>query len=234
MIAALYVVVLRSQATRGRLLALGALGVLIVLLGLAIGASDTTTIDNATGFINTIGLTIMVPLSALALGSAALGDLVEDGTLVYLWLRPVARWKLVVAAALATISVTAPLVVVPLVLGAAATGQGTDLILGTALAAVLGVIAYSGIFVMLGLWVRRALVWGAVYIFIWEGFVARAGRSASRLAVAAYTRSVLSRATGVTLRLAEISPFFAVVVPIVVGIAALAAAAWRMQHQDVA
>ena len=75
-------------------------------------------------------------------------------------------------------------------------------------------IAYGGIFTWLGLRVRRALVWGLAYILLWEGFVASAGKSASRLAVRAYTRSVLAQATGVDLKLANVSAFFAVTVPI--------------------
>ena len=66
---------------------------------------------------------------------------------------------------------------------------------------------------------RRALVWGLAYILLWESFVASAGKGASRLAVRAYTRSVLARATGVGLKLANVSAFFAVTVPI--GIAVL-------------
>ena len=56
---------------------------------------------------------------------------------------------------------------------------------GTLLAGSLAVIAYGALFVLLGLWVRRALVWGLAYVLLWEGFIAVAGNNAPRLAMRA-------------------------------------------------
>jgi ABC-2 type transport system permease protein len=87
--------------------------------------------------------------------------------------------------------------------------------------------------VALGLRVRRALVWGLLYILIWEGFVALAGAGAARLAVRSYTRSVLADVTGVELRLATVGPTTAVVVPVLVAVAGLALTTWRLRTMDV-
>ena len=86
----------------------------------------------------------------------------------------------------------------------------------------------------LGVRVKRSLLWGLLYIFIWEGFVARAGETASRLAIRSYTRSILSDATGFALRLADISSPYRFVVPLLVLVAALAYATHRLRVQDVA
>ena len=76
-------------------------------------------------------------------------------------------------------------------------------------------VAYGGMF-LLGLRVKRALVWGLAYILLWEGFVASAGRSAARLAVRSWsTRSILTQATGIDLELATISPFYSYLIPVV-------------------
>ena len=105
---------------------------------------------------------------------------------------------------------------------------------GTLVSATLAVVAYGGIFTWLGLRVRRALVWGLAYILLWEGFVASAGKSASRLAVRAYTRSVLSQATGVDLKLGTVSAFFAVAVPIVVALVWASLTVRRLRRTEVA
>jgi ABC-2 type transport system permease protein len=231
---ALYQLILRSIATRGRIVALGALGVLGVIVASAIG-SDTR---DAARFVDLFGLTAAVPLTTLVFASASLGDIIDDGTMVYLWLRPVPRVRIVAAATAATLTVVVPLVLIPLIAAAAVTGAGAAVVVGGALAALFGLFAYTGLFVMLGVRVRRSLVWGLVYIFIWEGFVANAGTTASRLAVRAYTRSIISDIALTPdlppLRLATISPFFAYVVPVLVLLASLAYATWRMQRQDVA
>lgn len=230
---ALYRLILRSQASRGRLALLGALGVVAIIIGIAIGTADST--DKAgTDFVNEFGLTLVVPITTLVFASAALGDFIDDSTMVYLWLRPVQRWKLALSAAAASFTVVLPLVLVPLLIAAAATGKGGDLVAGTAAAATLGVAAYTGIFVMLGIRVRRSLLWGLFYVFIWEGFVSRAGETASRLAIRSYTSSVLSDATGFSLRLADISAPWRYVTPLLVLVVALAYASHRLRVQDVA
>jgi ABC-2 type transport system permease protein len=231
--AALYDLILRTQASRARLLVLGALGVVGIVIGFAIGASDSPG-RAGTVFIDNFGLALVVPVTTLVFASAALGDFIDDGTMVYLWLRPVKRWKLAVSAAAASFTVTLPLVLLPLVVAAAVTGKGSDLVVGTALAATIGIAAYTGLFVTLGVRVKRSLLWGLLYIFIWEGFVARAGHNASRLAIRAYTRSVLSGITGYHLELADISRPYRYITPLVVLVLALVYATHRLHVQDVA
>ena len=82
--------------------------------------------------------------------------------------------------------------------------------------------------------VKRSLLWGLFYVFIWEGFVSRAGETASRLAIRSYTSSVLAEATGFSLRLADISSPYRYLVPLLVLAAALAYASHRLRVQDVA
>jgi ABC-2 type transport system permease protein len=230
-----YRVTLRCQARRGRLIVLGLLGLVGVLIGLAIGVGDVVDrADASTNYVNAFGLSLYAPVVTLVFASASLGEPAEDGTLVHLWLKPVPRTTIVAGAALATITVALPLVVVPLVLGAALTGEGADLVRGTLWSSVLAVVGYSGVFTWLGLRVRRALVWGLAYILLWEGFVASAGRSAARLAIRAYTRSVLARATGVSLKLANVSAAYSVVVPIAVAVVALALTIRRLRRMEVA
>jgi ABC-2 type transport system permease protein len=230
---ALYDLILRAQATRARLLLLGGLGLVGILIAIAIGSSDSAG-KAGTQFINTYGLSLVVPVTTLVFASAALGDFIEDGTMVYLWLRPVSRWKLAVASAAASFTVVLPLVLVPLAVAAAATGKGGDLVIGTIVSATVGIAAYTGLFVTLGVRVKRSLLWGLIYIFIWEGFVARAGETASRLAICSYTRSILSNATGYELELADVSTAFSYIVPIAVLLLSLAYASHRLQVQDVA
>jgi len=232
---ALYRLMLSTQVTRARVLSLTAMGLVTVIVGFAIGQADVfDPIRAGTGFISLLGLGVLVPVATLVFASASLGELNEDSTLVYLWLRPVARWKVVWAAALASYTVTWPLVTIPLMIAAALTGAGGALVTGTALAVSISMVGYTGLFVALGLRVKRALPWGLLYILIWEGFVANGNSTAARLAVRSYGRSVLSSVTGVTLRLAQISAPWRWVVPVAVALVALTYASRRLSRQDVA
>jgi ABC-2 type transport system permease protein len=236
----IYRLLLRSQVTRARLLALGTLGLTAMVLGFAVGASDEVDkLDAGVTLINQFGLTVSVPITALIFASSALGDLADDSTMVYLWVRPLRRWVIVVAAFLAALTVTVPLVVAPLVVAAALTGGGADLVVGTVVASTLGIVAYAGLFTALGLRVRRALVWGLLYILIWEGFVARGGDNAARLAVRSVTATLLQagvdgEAHGIDIRLAVLDETTALIAPFVVAALALLYASWRLRRQDVA
>ena len=230
---ALYRLFLRSQLVRGRILLLGALGSLAVLLGLAVGAADGTGATDGAELVSGYGLALFVPVSVLLFASAALGDPNEDGTLVYLWLRPVARWKIVAAALLAALTICLPLVVVPMAAAGALAG-GADLVTGTIASCALATVAYAGIFTWLGLRVKRALVWGLAYILIWEGFVARAGATPSNLSVRASTRSVLGRISESPRDFVEVGVVAAVVVPLTAAALASALAVRRLSRKDVA
>lgn len=230
----LYRMFVRSLLRRGRLIALLGLGATGVVIGLAIGASSTAdAIDDGTIMITTYGLAVVVPVTTLLLASSVLGDPNEDGTLVYLWLRPIARWRIVAAALAATLTVALPVTVVPMVMAAGATGGGSDLVRGTAAASILATIAYTGVFTWLGLRVRRAVVWGLGYILIWEGFVARAGKTPSRLAIRASTRSLLARMSHGPERLISVSTGTAVLIPLVAAAAGAVLTVVRLHRQDV-
>ncbi len=231
---ALYRTILGAVATRSRIAALGALGAGASLVGLAIGLSDPFRPDRAgVLYVNGVGLSVLVPVVALVFAAATFGDLSEDATLVYLWLRPLPRWHLALAAYGAALTVTLPLTVLPLCLGVALTGAGLAVVAGTAAAVTAGVVAYAALFCALGLRFQRALAWGLAYILIWEGFVAQAGRGASRLAIRAYTRSILTEASGIRLRLANVSILVGMVVPAVVALAAIAYTSYRLRRHDV-
>ena len=235
MTGALYRLFLTSQATKGRLAGLLALGGVAVLLGIAIGASTTADpLDDGTTMIGQFGLAVVAPVATLVFASASLGDLHEDGTLVYVWLRPVARWRIVAAAVAATLTVALPVVVVPMVASAAFTGAGAELVAATAAACALAVIGYTGVFTWLGLRVRRALVWGLAYILVWEGFVARAGANTARLSLRASTRSVLARLADGPERLVELSLGAAVAIPLAAGVVGVWLTIRRLTRQDVA
>lgn len=231
----LYVLMLRTQVTRARLVALAALAVLGIVVAAAVGnAHPRDALEAGTELINEFGLWLLVPVPALVFASAALGDPTDDQTLVYLWLRPVRRSTIVLAGYLAALTATWPLVVPPLAAAAALTGGGTDLVVGTAIAATVTLVGYLGLFLVLGLRFRFPLAWGLLYIFIWEGFIARGSETAAKLALRAYGASLLRDRTGVELLTSTIDPTWSLVVPALIAVVTLTYASWRLARQDVA
>jgi ABC-2 type transport system permease protein len=224
----------RQLITRGRVIALLAVGIVVALVALAVGSGnghDATR--RAVQFIANLGFTTVVPIVSLVFASAALGDTRDDRTLVYLWLRPTSRWPIVIGAWLAAITASLPLTLVPLGAAALLSGGGGTVMTATLLAAFVGVVAYSALFLLFGLLVRNSIVWGLAYIVIWEGIIAAFGDFAARLAIRGYTRSILTSRTGVDLSLGDLSLGAAIIVPLVGAAVALALTARRLQVMDV-
>ncbi len=192
-----YRLLLRTLVTRGRLAALVAIGLVGIVIGLAIRAADgVTNAQRATAITRDLlsgyGLNLVVPVTALVFASAAFGDPTDDRTMVYLWLTPIPRWRLVAAGWAAALSVAGPVAIVPVAAAAAVAGAEGRLVAGTVAGAALATVGYTALFLGLGLLVRRALAWGLAYVLIWELAVARIAEGAARLSVSVYSRSVLS------------------------------------------
>jgi ABC-2 type transport system permease protein len=190
---ALYRLVLRSQLTLARVLGIGALGALTVLLGVFAGQDAEPA--EAMRVVLTFALSLVVPLATLWFGTSALGDLVEDRLLVYLWLKPVPRWQLPAAAVAATTTLVVPLTAIPV--GASALVAGTDEIaLEAFVAAVLAGFAYAGVFVAAGLWFKRAAWWGLAFVLLWENAAALVAEGLARFTILGWSGAILDSAPG--------------------------------------
>ena len=226
----------RQLVTKGRVAALLALGALVAVVSGAVGANDSSVdpVRDAVQVMANLGFTLVVPIVALVFASAALGDAREDGTLVYLWLRPMNRAPIVVGAWLAAITVSLPITVIPLGISAWLADGGSNLIGATILASVIGIVAYSAVFLLLGLLLKNSIVWGIGYILIWEGVVAAFGSFAAKLAIRGYTRSIITAQTDIDLDLGDLSLAVGVTVPLIAAIVALVLSTIRLNRLDVA
>ncbi len=184
---------LRSIASPGRVIAMSAVGLIGIIIGIVVERSDPGP-EFAIDFLSRFGLLIYVPLVVLVISTATLGTLVEEKTLVYFWMRPIGRWQIAAAAFLAGLVVLLPLILIPMGVLAAVVGDSTD-VSGMLVASLVGIAGYTSVFTFLGLVTQRALAWGLGYILVWEGFVAGLSRSAGWLALRTYTTSALSRIT---------------------------------------
>lgn len=231
---AIFLLVLRTQVTRGRAVALGTVGLIGILLGVAVGQSDVfDRADSAYDLVGAYGLNLLVPLCALVFAASALGDPAEDGTLVYLWHRPIPRAAIAFGAWAAAMCIAVPFAVLPTVVAAAVTRTGGDVVAGAAAAATLATAGYSGVFLLLGLLVRRALTWGLTYLLIWEGFVARSGTGPARLSILVYAQSVLAEVVEHEPPALAASVPIAVAVPLVLGAIGVGLTAWSLRRIDV-
>jgi ABC-2 type transport system permease protein len=167
-------ITLRQLLSRRRTLLLLLLSglMLLVALGLRIGAEPVNRPEATARMLEIFGTATLMPLVALLFGTATLGAELEEGTAIYLLAKPIPRWttlltKLAVAAACSIL-----LTSIPVLLAGLLAGGGIGLSIAFAVATAVGSVIYCAIFVALSLVTGRALVFGLGYVLIWEGVLA--------------------------------------------------------------
>lgn len=221
----------KAQTTRGRFALAVAVTLPLLLAALTIRLGPGTE-RAASNLLQETVFLLVVPVVALVFAVASLGDLVDDGTLVYLWLRPVARWRLALAGVLASAQVAVPVTVVATTAVALVAG-GIDLVVPAGLAAALGTIAYASIFAALGLRTTRSLLWGLLYVLMLEGFLARFSDQLAAVSIRRYLTSVYSQLAGVSNRFQEVELTTAVVMLVVLTGVGVALGTWWLERRDV-
>jgi ABC-2 type transport system permease protein len=166
------------------------------ILAIAGGLGDAETLAYAVFSGITLGL--VVPLAALILGTAALGTPIDDGTIVYLLVKPVPRRTVVLAAMLvagaagAALTGAATLLSGLLILGTTSPGLLAGMVAGALLASVL----YVVVFVTLSVYTGRAFVVGLGYVLVWEGLVTGLFAGTRILSIREYALAVVSALGG--------------------------------------
>ncbi|MFQ5966413.1 MAG: ABC transporter permease [Acidimicrobiia bacterium] len=120
-------------------------------------------------------LTMVLPLVALLLASSALGDERRENTMPYLYLKPVRRWVVVVAATAAAVTAAGAVGLIGWGVGWVVSGQVTgswDIALPVLAALAINVVLYAAAFVPLGYLTRWSVLIGLAYIFVWEAVLA--------------------------------------------------------------
>ena len=162
----------RGLFGRRRVLLLFPLPILLVGLALLCRAYNVEPADWGTPVLVALGLAVVLPVTALIVGTGVLGSEVEDGTIVHILTKPMPRRDIIAAKLGVAIGITAVTAAVPLFI-AGTLADSVRLGLGLAAGAALGACAYSSFFLMLSLLSRRPVLLGLVYILVWEGLLGR-------------------------------------------------------------
>jgi ABC-2 type transport system permease protein len=124
--------------------------------------------------LGTFGFTVVLPLTALIIGTSVLGAEIEDGSIVHLLATPVRRASVIASKYVVAVALTIALAAIPEYLAAAiATGAGSKLSIGLLVGAIAASLLYNALFIFLSAAFRpgRALAFGLCYIVLWEGLL---------------------------------------------------------------
>lgn len=164
---------LRRRRSMAMFLLTASLAPLIFLVSRGRSADFAAELYNDITF--SLGMSILYPVAALVVSTAALGEERKANTLPFLLLKPVSRQVIAVgaliAAAISSFVILEAGVLITWLVAALMSGDWSIGIATTAGVAVQSV-ASAALFVPLGLVLNRAALVGLGYLFLWEGILA--------------------------------------------------------------
>lgn len=134
-------------------------------------AGDATGLQFLRELYSGIVAFVLLPLAAVVFGTAAFGGEIEDGTIVYLLVKALPRWQVILSKYVVAVFATIVMMFVAVLLPWLALGAPSDswpLLEAFAAAIALGAVLYNALFVTLGLTSKRALVLGLLYVVVIE------------------------------------------------------------------
>jgi ABC-2 type transport system permease protein len=198
-VAAIYSLTLRQLQGRWRIAALLIVAAVpLVPAIIAVASSDKPTaleLDDA--LINGILAAAVLPILTLVLATPVFGNELEDKTLSNLALTPLRRWRIVAPKLAAAISVAVPLIVLSAAVSVVVAFEGAELdgagraAAAAAIGLAIGALLYGTMFAWLGLFTRRALGIGLLYVFVWEGLFGTFVDGLKYLSVRQYSLSII-------------------------------------------
>ena len=184
-------VTLRATMGRRRALLFALPALILIVVTLLIKLSHPGDPTWPSQVLGVFGFSVVLPLTALIIGTSVLGAEIDDGSIVQLLATPVPRSvvigsKYAVASVLTMIFVALPELLAALI----ATGGVTKLAIGLFVGALAGSVMYNAVFVMLSVVTTRAIAFGLLYVLIWESLLGNLVSGAKLLSVGHYSLGI--------------------------------------------
>jgi len=132
------------------------------------------------------GFSVLLPLTALIVGTGVLGAEIDDGSAIHLLATPVRRRTIVVTKFAVAAAVTAVFAAVPELLAGLLAPNSEKLAFALFVGALVGSVIYSAVFLLASVFTTRAIAFGLLYVLIWEGLLSNLVGGARILSIAHY------------------------------------------------
>jgi ABC-2 type transport system permease protein len=159
--------------------------------------------------LGTFGFSVLLPLTALIIGTSVLGAEIDDGSIVHLLATPVRRSSVVVTKFLIATGLTMVFAAIPELIAALIAGGGSapapagtgpggggftglvtvnsgKLALGLFVGALACSVIYNAVFVMVSVATTRAIAVGLLYVLVWETLLSNFVSGVKLLSVSHY------------------------------------------------
>jgi ABC-2 type transport system permease protein len=177
---------LRATLGRRRAFLFAIPAVVLIALTLVLRASRHANATWPDQVLGDFGFSVLLPFTALIVGTGVLGAEIDDGSAIHLLATPVRRSSIVVTKFAVAAAVTAIFAAVPELLAGLLAPDGSGLAVALFIGALAGSVIYSAVFVLASVLTTRAIAYGLLYVLIWEGLLSNLVGGARILSIAHY------------------------------------------------
>jgi len=183
----------RALLGRRRVLLLLPFPVLVIGLTLIAHGVRPDAVDQwGPVIVDGLGLGVMLPVTALIVGTAVLGAEIEDGTILHILAKPLPRRQIILAKFAVSAAVIGTVSAIPMFV-AGLVAQSARFGLAVAVGCFVAALAYSAVFLVLSLLTRRPVLIGLGYVLLWEGLLGNLLASTRVLSIHQYALTVAAR-----------------------------------------
>jgi ABC-2 type transport system permease protein len=183
-------ITVRATLGRRRALLFAIPAVVLIALTVVLRVSNPAGVSWPANVLGTFGFSVLLPLTALIIGTGVLGAEIDDGSVVHLLATPVPRRDVIITKFAVAAGLTALFAAVPeLIAGLLAPNSG-KLALALFAGALVGSVVYSAVFVLASVVTTRAIAFGLLYVAIWEGALSNLVGGVRILSIAHYALGV--------------------------------------------
>ena len=207
-------ITVRATLSRRRALLFALPAVVLIVFTLLLKGSHPASRPWPSHVLGTFGFTVLLPLTALIIGTSVLGAEIDDGSIIHLLATPVRRLSVVLTKYLVATVLTVLFAAVPEAIAALLSGGGSTpdtqvvhaipggsqlarlipgvpvsagkLALGLFAGAVVAAVIYNAIFVLVSIATTRAIAVGLLYVLVWESLLSNLVSGARLLSVSHY------------------------------------------------
>ena len=203
-------ITLRATLGRKRALLFAIPAAILILFTLALKASRPPDRPWPSHVLGTFGFSVLIPLTALIIGTSVLGAEIDDGSIIHLLATPVRRSSVVVTKFLVATGLTMLFAAVPELIAALIAGGGSipdtagkvpgpvgfttistgKFALGLFVGALAVSVIYNAVFVMVSVATTRAIAVGLLYVLVWETLLSNFVSGVRLLSVSHYGLSI--------------------------------------------
>jgi ABC-2 type transport system permease protein len=183
-------ITLRATLGRRRAILFAIPAVILIVLTLVLRATHPAAVLWPSNVLGDFGFSVLLPLTALIIGTSVLGAEIDDGSAIHLLATPVPRSSVVVTKFAVAAMMTMVFAALPELIAGLLAPNSTKLAFALFVGALVGSVIYSAVFVAASVVTTRAIAVGLLYVLIWEGLLGNLVGGARILSIAHYSLGV--------------------------------------------